>query len=161
TNDQFNLGGHGEKFAWFASVNGNRSDYGLEAPGPEILHDRVWGLGAAATLIYNCAPSNQLRTITSWRSDEYQIPYDSSGQSARLRDIERERDALASLSWLHTFRPGLLVAVSPFYHYNRANYDGNPNDRPLSATQHRASHYAGAQVALTAVTKKHNATAGL
>src|SRR5215469_5716361 len=41
TNDQVNFGGHTQKFAYFASLNGNRSDYGLETPGPEVLHDRV------------------------------------------------------------------------------------------------------------------------
>jgi hypothetical protein len=46
TNDQVNFGSHTEKFAWFASVNGNRSDYGLETPGPDVLHDRVWGSAA-------------------------------------------------------------------------------------------------------------------
>ena len=53
TNDQINFGSHTEKFAYFASVNGNRSDYGLETPGPDVLHDRAWGLGGMATLIYN------------------------------------------------------------------------------------------------------------
>ena len=29
TNDQINFGGHTQRFAYYASVNGNRSDYGL------------------------------------------------------------------------------------------------------------------------------------
>src|SRR5208282_1532792 len=32
TNDQFNLGGHTERFAYYASVNGNRSNYGVQTP---------------------------------------------------------------------------------------------------------------------------------
>ena len=32
TNDQFNLGGHTERFAYYASVNANRSNYGLQPP---------------------------------------------------------------------------------------------------------------------------------
>ena len=75
--------------------------------------------------------------------------------------MERERDAFATFSWAHTFKPGLMLTVSPFYHYNRANYDGDPNDTPLSTTQHRGSQYAGAQIALSAVTKQHNASIGL
>jgi outer membrane receptor protein involved in Fe transport len=54
-----------------------------------------------------------------------------------------------------------MLTVSPFYHYNQAAFDGGPNDTPVSATQRRASQYAGAQVALTAVTKKHNASMGI
>ena len=81
--------------------------------------------------------------------------------AAGVRDVERERDVVANFSWAHTFRPGVLLTVSPFYHYNRANYDGDPNDTPVSTTQHRASQYAGAQVALTAVTSRHNARIGV
>ena len=160
TNDQMNFGSHTDKFAYFGSVNGNRSDYGLQTPGPDVLHDRVWGLGGTGTLIYNRDTSNQFRFVTSARSDDYQIPNDPDAEAAGIRDVERERDALASLSWIHTFRPSLQLTVSPFYHYNRANYDGDPND-PISTTQHRGSQYAGAQVALTAVTARHNATAGV
>jgi outer membrane receptor protein involved in Fe transport len=161
TNDQVNFGSHTEKFAYFASLNGNRSDYGLETPGPDVLHDRVWGLGGMATLIYNRDANNQFRFVTSLRSDDYQIPNDPDAEAAGVRDVERERDALASFSWVHTFQPGLLLTVSPFYHYNRANYDGDPNDTPIATTQHRGSQYAGAQIALSKVNAKHNATMGI
>jgi outer membrane receptor protein involved in Fe transport len=161
TNDQVNFGSHTEKFAYFASVNGNRSDYGLETPGPDVLHDRVWGLGGMGTFIYNRDANNQFRLVTSLRRDDYQIPNDPDGEAAGIRDVERERDAVANFSWVHTFAPGLLLTVSPFYHYNRANYDGDPNDTPISTTQHRASEYAGAQIAFNAVTARHNASLGL
>jgi len=160
TNDQFNFGSHTGKFAYFASVNGNRSDYGLETPGSAVLHDRTWGLGGMTTLIYNPDANNQLRFVSTLRRDDYQIPNDPDAEAAGIRDVERERDAVASFSWAHTFREGLLLTTSPFYHYNRANYDGDPNDTPVSTTQHRGSQYAGAQIVLSAVTAKHNAQAG-
>jgi outer membrane receptor for ferrienterochelin and colicin len=161
TNDQVSFGSHTERFAYFASANANRSDYGLETPGPEVLHDRVWGLGGMGTLIYNRDPADQFRLVTSLRRDDYQIPNSPGGQAAGARDTERERDALATLSWVHTFQPGLLLTVSPFYHGNSALYDGGPGDTPVSASQHRDSRYAGAQIALNAVTARHNASAGI
>jgi carboxypeptidase family protein/TonB-dependent receptor-like protein len=161
TNDQINFGSHTEKFAYFASVNGNRSDYGLETPGPDVLHDRVWGLGGMSTLIWNPDAANQLRFVTTMRRDDYQIPNDPDGQAAGIRDLEHERDAVASFSWGHTFSQGLLLTISPFYHYNRANYDGAPTDTPVSTTQHRGSQYAGAQAVLSKVTSKHNAQIGV
>src|SRR5271165_5788523 len=198
TNDQINFGSHTARFAYFASINGNRSNYGLETPGPDVLHDRVWGLGGLATLIYNRDPrrggarqrgrafpgpdvlhdrvwglgglatliynrdaNNQFRFVTSLRRDDYQIPNDPDAEAVGIRDVERERDALASFSWIHSFQPGLLLTVSPFYHYNQANYDGDPNDTPFSATQHRQSQYAGAQIAVSEVTKQHNASLGV
>ena len=160
TNDQINFGSHTEKFAYFGSLNGNRSDYGLETPGPDVLHDRVWGLGGMGTLIYNRDANNQFRFVTSFRRDDYQIPNDPDAQAAGVRDAERERDALANFSWVRTLRPGLLLTVSPFYHFNRANYDGDPNDVPVSATQHRESQYGGAQIALNALSARHNASIG-
>src|SRR5205807_1479299 len=44
TNNQISFGDHTERLAWFGSLDGNRSDYGLETPGPDILHDRAWGM---------------------------------------------------------------------------------------------------------------------
>ncbi|MBZ5591268.1 MAG: TonB-dependent receptor [Acidobacteriia bacterium] len=161
TNDQVNFGSHTEKFAYFASVDGNRSDYGLETPGPDVLHDRVWGMGGMATLIYNRDARNQFRFVTSLRRDDYRIPNDSDAQAQGIRDVERERDAVVNFSWAHTFQPGLLLTVSPFYHDNQANYDGSPNDAPVATTQRHGSQYAGAQISVAAVTGKHNARAGL
>jgi len=160
TNDQINFGSHTEKFAYFGSINGNRSDYGLSTPGPDVLHDRVWGLGGMSTLFYNLNAGNHLRFVTTLRRDDYQIPNDRDGERSGTRDVERERDAVASFSWVHTIAPGVLLTTSPFYHFNRANYDGDPNDSPVSTTQHRQSQYAGAQVTLAAVTKRHNLVVG-
>ncbi|HEV2687419.1 MAG TPA: TonB-dependent receptor, partial [Bryobacteraceae bacterium] len=161
TNNQISFGDHTQRFAYYGSLNGNRSDYGLETPGPAVLHDRVWGLGGFGSLIFNPDPSNQLRFVTSLRRDDYQIPNDHDASNAGVRDVERERDAMADFSWIHTFSPRLLLTVSPFVHFNRANYDGDPNDTPVSTVQHLDSTYAGAQIAFNAVTSRHNARAGI
>ncbi|HYL78063.1 MAG TPA: TonB-dependent receptor [Bryobacteraceae bacterium] len=155
TNDQLSFGDHTQRLAYFGSINGNRSDYGLETPGPAVLHDRVWGLGGFGTVIFNRDPANQFRLVTSLRRDDYQIP------NADLRDVERERDALADFTWVHTFSPAALLTVSPFVHFNRANFDGDPHDTPVSTVQHRDSLYAGAQVTLNAVSARHNARIGI
>jgi outer membrane receptor for ferrienterochelin and colicin len=161
TNDQINLGDHTQRFAYFASVNGNRSDYGLGTPGPEVLHDRVWGTGGFVSLIFNKDAANQFRFVTSVRGDDYQIPNDPSSVAAGIRDVERERDVLADFTWVRTLSPGWLLTTSPFMHFNRANYDGDPNDTPVSTTQHLDSTYAGAQITLNAVSARHNAGFGV
>lgn len=99
--------------------------------------------------------------VTSLRRDDYQIPNDPDAEAAGMRDVERERDAVVNFSRVHTFAPGLLLTVSPFYRFNRANYEGDPNDTPISTTQHRASEYAGAQMSFNAVTARHNASVGV
>jgi outer membrane receptor for ferrienterochelin and colicin len=153
TNEQINFGSHTQKFAYFASVNGNRSDYGLSTPGPDIVHDRVWGLGGLVSLIYNRDANNQFRYFSTLRRDDYQVP--------STPDNELERDAVADFTWAHTFRPSVLLTVSPFFHHNTADYEGSPEDVPISPTQQRSSDYAGAQISLNATTNKHTARIGV
>jgi len=161
TADQFNLGDHTERFAYYGSLNGNRSDYGIETPGPGVLHDRVWGLGGFGSLIFNLDPANQFRFVTSLRRDDYQIPNGPDAAGAGIGDVERERDAVADFTWVHTVAPGRLLTVSPFFHFNRANYDSDPNDTLVATTQHLASTYAGAEVVFNAVSARHDARIGV
>ena len=176
TNDQFSLGSHTERFAYYASVNGNRSNLGIETPVPQVVHDAANGYGGFGSLIFNVDPSNQLRVVTSLRRDYYQIPYDPfpndiennlvngklTGQypSLDLRDGNRESDALANFSWVHTFNSRMLLTVSPFYHYNRANYDGAITD-PVVTTQHRGSSYGGGQVSFSVNEARNDLQAGV
>jgi outer membrane receptor protein involved in Fe transport len=156
TNNQLSYGGHSQTLGWLASVNGNRSDYGLETPGPDVVHDRVWGLGGFGSLIYNSGSNDQLRLTASLRRDDYQVP-----NTDGLSDVERERDAVATLNWSHRLSSRLLLAVSPFVHYNRANYDGDPTADPVSAVQHLASLYGGGQAELGYTDRTLNASLGL
>jgi len=168
TNDQFSLGSHTERFAYYASVNGNRSNLGIQTPVPEVVHDAANGYGGFGSLIFNVDPSNQLRLVTSLRKDYYQIPYDpnfndlesSQYDSSGLRDADHESDAILNFSWVHTFNSKLLLTVSPFYHYTAANYESDPNDYPTASTDHHASSYAGGQVSFSANLPKNTLQAG-
>jgi hypothetical protein len=176
TNDQFSLGSHSERFAYYASVNANRSNFGIETPVPKVVHDAENGYGGFGSLIFNVDPSDQLRLVTSARKDYYQIPCDPfpydienglvngalTGQYPTLyfRDSDRESDAIATFSWVHTFNSNVLLTVSPFYHFNRAHYDSSPQD-PSTTTDHRASAYGGGQVSLSANEKKNDLQVGL
>lgn len=176
TNDQFSFGSHTDRFAYYASVNANRSNYGIETPVPEVVHDAENGYGGFGSFIFNLDPSNQLRLVTSLRRDYYQIPHDPfpgdiennvingvpTGQypTIHLRDGEHESDVVTNFSLVHSFNSRMLLTVSPFYHDNRANYEGSMSD-PISTTQHRASTYAGGQVSFSANQGKNNLQAGL
>jgi hypothetical protein len=112
TNDQLNFGGHTKRFAYYASVNGNRSDYGLQPPIGQVVHDAENGYGGFASFIFNASSSNQFRLVASLRQDYYQIPIDPNPNSAGnqvypsygLRDSEREPDGYVTFSWIHTFQ---------------------------------------------------------
>jgi outer membrane receptor for ferrienterochelin and colicin len=159
TNDQLSLGGHTERFAYFASVNGNRSDLGLGTPVADVIHDRQVGGGGFASLLFNVNPANQLRLVTSVRHDSYQIPNGPDDQAAGIDDVERESDAFVNASWVRTFPSGMLLTVSPFYHFNTANYNGGPAD-PIVTTDERRSQYGGAQATFSAEVAKNNVQIG-
>jgi outer membrane receptor for ferrienterochelin and colicin len=160
TNSEISFGSHTDRFAYFASVNGNRSDLGLETPTSEVIHDKQNGLGGFASLVFNVRPADQLRLVTSLRRDFYQVPNDEDAQAAGVRDVEKESDAVVDFSWVHTLRNGVLLTVSPFYHFNRAHFIGGPNDPNFNLQENRSSNYGGAQAVLSAVVGKHNARAG-
>src|SRR5580700_862801 len=61
TNDQINFGGHTQRFAYYLSLNGNRSDYGLQTPIGQVVHDAENGYGGFASLIFNPDSKNQFR----------------------------------------------------------------------------------------------------
>jgi outer membrane cobalamin receptor len=150
TNDQINFGGHTERFAYFASLNANRSNYGLQTPIGQVFHDAENGFGGFASFILNVNPNNQFRLVTSLRRDYYQIPYnpDPHDSSSGLRDTQQESDAVVDFSWVRTINSNLVLTVSPFYHYNSANYKGSSNDFPIGTTDERGSNYGGAQATL-------------
>ncbi|MCL5005770.1 MAG: TonB-dependent receptor [Acidobacteria bacterium] len=161
TNDQLSFGSHSDRFAYYGSLSANRSDLGLMTPVTQVLHDMESGVGGFGSLIFNATPKDQLRLVASARGDHYQIPNTPEQQVAGIRDLDLERDAFVNFSWVHTFNAGALLTVSPFYHYNRADFVGGPNDMPYVLDNNRGSHYVGGQATLAVVKGKHNAQFGL
>ncbi len=169
TNDQLSLGDHSQKFAWYTSLNGNRSNYGLQPPIETPIHDASNGYGAFASFIYNHDPHNQMRLVTQARADYYQIPYDPDPDSwqnqlydsSGLRDGEHETDAYAAFTWVHNFNTSTLLQVSPFYHYNDAKYDPNAQDLPTATTSDQTGNYGGVQASIaTTLIAKNAVSAG-
>jgi TonB dependent receptor/Carboxypeptidase regulatory-like domain/TonB-dependent Receptor Plug Domain len=164
TNDQISCGAHTERFAYYVSVNGNRSNYGLQTPIPQVFHDAENGFGGFSSLIFNPDPKNQLRLVMSLRRDYYQIPIDPDPDSVGnqilvatgenpsydFHDSEREPDGYVAFSWVHTFNPNTMLTLSPFYHYNSANYRGGANDLPVISNVTQTANYAGMQGTMSA-----------
>ena len=177
TDVDLSFGSHTQRFAYYVSVNGNRSNLGLQPPVPNVVHDAENGVGGFASLIFNMNPTNQLRLITSLRRDYYQIPYDpfpndiengmipANGgvplfSSIGLRDGQHESDIGIIFSWIHNFNSQLLMTISPFYHYNRGDYAGRPDDFPVATTENRGSTYAGGQGTFSANFARNNLQVG-
>lgn len=156
TDDQINFGSHTVRTAYYVSLDGNRSDLGLLTPTPGVIHDQEAGLGGFGSLMFNASAKNQFRLVGSLRGDQYQIPNTPEQQQAGIRDRDRERDAFLNLSWVHAFSEGTLLTVSPFFHFNSADYLGGPQDTPFILNQNRASSYPGFQATLTGTRGKNH-----
>ena len=165
TDNQLNFGGHSNRLAYYASLNGNRTNLGLQTPTSAVVHDAANGFGGFTSLIFNATPKDQLRFVAQSRRDFYQVPFDSADPNNPpgqfLRDANSESDSFAAFSWVRTLNPGLLLTVSPFFHRNSANYESSAQDFPSSATQDRASNYEGGQATLSWIAKRNNLRVGL
>jgi hypothetical protein len=169
TDDQLSLGGHTERLAYYASVNGNRSNLGLETPIPQIYHDAENGFGGFTSLLYNLDSKDQLRFAAQLRRDFYQIPYDPNPNDSEnlqwptsgLRDYELETDGYALFSWVHTFNANAVLTVSPFYHYNSSGYHSPKSDTPVATTAVFSANYGGGQATLSYHAPKNDVQAGV
>jgi len=164
TDDQLNFGGHTNRFAYYASVNGNRTNLGLQTPTPAVVHDAANGFGGFTSMMYNADSQDQFRIVAQLRRDFYQVPFDPNDpgtQGQFLRDANRENDSFVTFSWVRTFSPGLMLTVSPFYHYNSADYQSSLQDFPSSASEDRSSKYEGGQATLSWIKNRSNLRVGL
>ncbi len=152
---QVALGDHSEKTAWYSSVTGSRSNYGLATPVPQIYHDSTNSESGFVSVIRNQTPKDQLRLDGQLRQDYFQVPYDPNPNdyecvsgyycSTGLRDGQTERDGFVIADWAHTISPRAMVSAAPFYHWNQSDYDSKTTDNPVATTWHQNSNYAGAQ----------------
>ena len=158
---QLSLGDHSAATAWYASLAGSRSNYGLATPVAQIYHDATNSESGFVSLIRNQTPKDQLRLNAQYRQDYFDVPYDPNQtdweqatppggnpyyESYGLRDAQSERDSFVIANWVHTISPEGFVSAAPFYHLNQANYDSlTATDMPVATTWHQTSNYAGAQ----------------
>ncbi len=73
---QLSLGDHSAATAWYASLAGSRSNYGLATPVASLYHDATNSQSGFVSLIRNQTPKDQLRLNAQYRQDYFQIPYD-------------------------------------------------------------------------------------
>ena len=161
TDDQFNIGSHTQRFAYYASIDGNRSELGLGTPISPVIHDQTSGTGGFLSLLFNPNAKDQFRWIASLHESHYQIPNDQDRQAAGIRDLDLEKDYLGGFHWTHTFSDGVVFTLSPYYHYNHAQYMGGPQDTPYVVNDNNRSNYLGARSVLQIQKKQNSLLAGI
>ena len=168
---QVSLGDHSAATAWYASLTGSRSNYGLATPVARLYHDATNSESGFVSLIRNQTPKDQLRLNAQFRNDSFQVPYDPNPndweqasqyyESYGLRDRQTERDAFVIGEWVHTLSPKALFSFAPFYHLNQSDYDSPASDNPVSTTWHQHSNYVGGQADFHADAGANNFSGGL
>jgi outer membrane receptor protein involved in Fe transport len=161
TDDQLSFGSHTDRFAYYGSVDANRSDLGLTTPTSAVIHDQDSGLGGFLSLLYNATPHDQVRWIVSLRNDRYAIPNDAGAQAQGIRDLDLESDDLVGFQWIHTAPGGFIFTVSPYFHFNDTHYVGGPGDTPTILDEDSKSDYVGVRAMLQGIKKHHNLRIGV
>jgi carboxypeptidase family protein/TonB-dependent receptor-like protein len=159
TDDQLSFGDHTERFAYYASLDGNRSDLGLTTPTSAVIHDQDSGLGGFLSLLYNASPHDQLRWIASLRGDHYAIPNDPGAQAQGTRDLDLERDDLVGFEWVH-YTSGWILSVSPYFNFNGTHFLGGPGDTPFVLNEDSRSDYMGARAMVQSFRGRHDVRVG-
>jgi outer membrane receptor protein involved in Fe transport len=161
TDDQVSIGGHTQRFAYYASVDASRSEVGLAPPVSKVIHDQSSGEGGFVSFLYNPDAKDQFRWIGSVREDRYQIPNPQNDQAAGIRDLDLEQDDLAGFHWTHSFADGVTFTLSPYFHFNSAHYVGGSNDTPFVLDDNARSTYFGGRSVLQVQKKRHNLHVGI
>ncbi len=168
TNDYASIASHSDNFAYYASVEGNRSDLGLQTPVSQVIHDDSHGYGAFTNLQYKPSEQDEVTLIAQLRQDVYQIPdctvavlAADPGCVGQSGDVQGEADNFAVLSWAHSFTNNAVLTQSLLYHFDRADYDGGAGDYPTITTYHHSSQYEGAEEQLKWDVRRNHLDVGL
>ncbi len=167
TDDYVSVASHTNDFAYYASVEGNRSDLGLQTPVSQVIHDETQGYGAFTNLQYKPSEQDAVSFVAQLRQDVYQIPdctvplADDPVCVGQFGDVQSEADNFALLSWAHTFTNNAVLTSSLMYHFERADYDGGADDYPTITTYHHSSQYEGAEENLRMSFSRNHLDVGL
>jgi hypothetical protein len=167
TDDYVSAASHTDDFAYYASLEGNRSALGLQTPVSRVIHDQAKGYGAFANLQYEPGSQDAVSLIAQARQDDYQIP-DCTAPLAndpacigQRGDEQGEADDFALLTWAHTFTNDAVLTTSLMYHFARADYDGGAGDYPIITTFHHSSQYEGGEADLRRDASRNHLDAGV
>src|SRR6202789_4487482 len=167
TDDYFSVASHTDDFAYYASVEGNRSDLGLQTPNAQVIHDATHGYGTFTNLEYKPSEQDTVTLVAQLRQDVYQIPdctaplADDPQCVGQFGDVQGEADNFAVLSWAHTFTTNAVLTSSFLYHFDRADYDGGAGDYPTITTYHHTSQYEGGEEQLKKKIRRNRLDAGV
>ena len=167
TDDYASVASHTNDFAYYASVEGNRSSLGLQTPNSPVIHDQSQGYGAFTNLQYKPSEQDSVSFVGQLRQDVYQIPdctvplADDPYCIGQFGDLQKEANNFALLSWAHNITNDAVLTSSLLYHFERSDYDGGAGDYPTITAYHHSSQYEGLEENLRMNVSRNHLDVGL
>jgi hypothetical protein len=145
----FDIGGHKNKFGWFASAAGVKTDRFLDPPAIENLHNHGVSGKSFLKLDYAASKKDLIRFNFFIDGQRFDVPNDPDQEDEGQDRRGRTSDNMESLSWQHTFSPNTVSNLAFFQRYNSAKRHSNADVGPVFAEQSRHNSTFGAVGSLT------------
>ena len=161
TDDQFNFGSHTQRFAYYASVDGNRSELGLGTPVSQVIHDQDSGVGGFLSLLFNPSAKDQLRWIASLREDRYQIPNGQDDQERRHSRRQPGKGLPGGLPLDSQLRRRRGVYALPLFPLQQRTVHRWAAGHPVHSRRQCPFELRGRTLRFAGAKKRHDARAGI
>lgn len=156
----FDVGGHTNKFGFFASGAGNTTDRFLSPPAEQNFHNKGESVSSFFKIDYSATPKDLIRASFAFNGARFDVPnlpdQETEGQNQR----RRLNDNMESISWQHIFSPKAVGYLAAFHRYNFAKLRSNENTGPVYSLQSRHYTTYGAVGSLTYNFKRNTIKTG-
>lgn len=133
----FSVGGHTQKFGYYLSAAGTRTDRFLDPPALENFHNKGRAAKGFLKLDYTPNQKDIFRFSFSLNGARFQVPNLPDQQEAGQDQRRRTDDNMESFSWQHTFSPNAVSYLAIYQRYNAAKLRSNTLATPVFAEQSR------------------------
>lgn len=155
------VGGGTDRWGYFASVAGGRSNRFLDPPSLDNLHNGGDNQSLFARLDFNPNQKNFLNFYVSGARSRFDVPNLPSQHFAGQDQDQRLMDLALRLTWLHVFDQRWSLEVIPYYRTALAQLFPSEFDTPVTASQARHLTNAGGKMALGYTGGGHRFKTGL
>jgi hypothetical protein len=155
------FGGGTDRWGYFASFAGGRSDRFLDPPSVDNLHNSGDNQSLFLRLDWRPTSSDLVNFSASGARSKYGVPNLPSQQAAGQDQRQRLLDLALRLSWLRVFSGQWSLEVTPYYRTAMAQLFPSPFDAPVTASASRHLTTAGAKAAVNYTGRGHRFKAGI
>ncbi len=155
------IGGGSDRWGYFFSAAGSRTQRHLDVPDQRNFHNAGNGQSWFGRLDFFPNSRNIIRMSMNGARSRFEIPNLASQQLNGQDQSQRLTDYAVRVSWIHTFAPDWSLELTPYYRLAISQLYPSPGDTPVTAGQARRITNTGARAAVAFEGKGHRFKAGL